>query len=61
MGTKTPGNRPLPNTLIHRATPLITPNGIQIQSAVLPQYTDRPTDWQVSKKSAYALYYIDSE
>jgi len=37
------------DTPIHRPTPFTTPNGIQIQSAVLPQYTpseeiDRQTD-----------------
>ena len=54
------------NTPIPRPTPLTTPNGIQIQSAVLPQYTlrtDRPTDmWarrEVCTKTVYALY-IDS-
>ena len=38
----TPSNTPIP-----RQTPLTAPNGIQIQSAVLPQHTlrtDRPTD-----------------
>ena len=36
------------NTPIPRPTPLTVPNGIRIQSVVLPQYTFRtyqPTDW----------------
>jgi len=42
-GTQTPSNTPIP-----QPTPLTNPNSIQIQSAVLPQYTfrtDRQTDW----------------
>jgi len=41
---------PTSNTPIPRPTPLIIPNGIRIQSAVLPQYTfrtDTPTDQQI--------------
>ena len=75
--TFTPKTAPFPSTIstacntpFPRPTLLTTPNGIQIQSAVLTQYTfwtDAKTDgWsrrQVSKKSAYALLhlYIDSE
>jgi len=43
LGTRVPPS----NRLIPRPTTLTTPNGIQIQSAVLPQYTpqtDRQTD-----------------
>jgi len=61
---------PPSNTPISRPTPLTTPNGIQVQSAVLPQYTIwtnrqtvRQTDWRtdgLGDKSvpslAYALY-----
>jgi len=50
-----PSNKPIP-----WPTPLTTPNGIWIQSAILPQYTfrtnrERPTDGlgDVSKNSAY--------
>ena len=43
------------NTPIPRPTPLTTPNGIQIQAAVLPQYTlrhaDRPTDRQSDRQT----------
>jgi len=42
------------NTSIPRPTPLTTPNGIQIQSAVLPQYTlrtDRQTDRQTDTQT----------
>ena len=42
-GMRTPSNTPIP-----WPTPLITPNGIQIQSAVLPQYTFQ-TDWQTDR------------
>ena len=52
----TPSNTPIP-----RSTPLTIPNGIRIQSAILPQYTswsDRQTDrWDrriTCSKSAYA-------
>ena len=41
-----------PNTPIPRPTPLTTPNGIRIRSAVLPQCTfrtDRPTDRQMGQ------------
>jgi len=41
-----------PHTLIPGPTPLITPNGIQIQSAILPQYifwTDRQIDRQTDR------------
>ena len=51
------------NTPIHRPIPLTTPSGIQIQSAVLPQYihADRQTwDDMVSNISAL-LCYSDSE
>ena len=44
-GTWTPSTTPMP-----WLTPLTIPNGMQIQSAVLPQYTfrtDRPTDRQM--------------
>jgi len=54
--TATPSSTPIPRPIL-----LITPNGIRIQSAVLPQYTfrsDRQTDrWdrlQLCNKSAYA-------
>jgi len=62
--------------LIHpsldRPTPLTTPNGIQIQSAVLLQYTfradrqthrhtDRPTSWTSDSSVALTLCYSDSE
>jgi len=43
---------PPSNTPVPRPTPLTTPNGIRIQSAVLPQYTfrtDRPTDRPTDK------------
>ena len=53
----TPSTKPIP-----RPNPLITPNGIWIQSAVLPQYsfrTDRQMDrWsrrQVYSNSVYAV------
>jgi len=61
---------PPSNTLIPRPTPLTTPNGIGIQSAVLPQYTfwtDRQTGRQahgISDRSiprAFTLSYTDSE
>jgi len=46
------------NTPIPRPTPPTTPNGIQIQSAVLPQFTyrtdkrfDRPTDRQTDRQT----------
>jgi len=46
-GTWTPSN-----ALIRRPTPLTTPNGTRIHSAVLPQYTfwtDRQTDRQTDR------------
>ena len=59
---------PPSNTPISRPTPLTTPNGIQIQSAILPQYTfrtDRPTDQPTDglgdrsvPRPAYALYTV---
>jgi len=48
---------PPSNTPIPRPTPLITSNGIRIQSAVLPQYTlrtDRPTGECSVTWAAYA-------
>jgi len=61
---------PPSNTPISRLTPLTTPNGIQIQLAIFPQFThgqtDRPTDrWSIGDSSvptpAYALlYYSDA-
>ena len=48
-----PRSPPPAKTPIPRPTPLITPNDIQIQSAVLPQYilrTDRPTDRQTDRQ-----------
>ena len=38
-----------PLSPIPRPTQLTTPNGIRIQSAVLPQYTSRPTDGQTDR------------
>jgi len=41
------------NTRIPWTTPLTIPNGIQIQSAVFPQFTnrtDRPTDRQINRQ-----------
>ena len=66
MWTPSPSNTPIP-----RLTPLTTPNGIQIQLVVLPQYTlqtdrqtDRPSDGLCDKSvptAAYALlYYSDA-
>ena len=62
------------NTPVLRPTPLSTPNGIRIQSAVLPHYTfrtdrrtdtqtDRPTDGigNRSVRRALTLDYIDKE
>ena len=59
MGRKAPetlGARELPsNTPIPRSTPLTTPNGIQMQSAVFTQYTlqtdKRPTDRQTDRQT----------
>jgi len=67
-----PHNCPFPRrsplrsiTSIFRPIPLTTPNGIRIQSVVLPQYTfqtDRPTDGDDNSiPRALALYYIDRE
>ena len=51
----TPSNTPIP-----RPTPLTTPKGIQIQSAILPQYTLH-TDWrQVCTKSHLRLIVSDT-
>jgi len=54
-----PSLRRLPhpsNTPIPQPTPLTIPNGIRIQSAILPQYTfqtyrqtDQPTNWQIDR------------
>jgi len=41
-----PSNTPIPRPTNPRPTPITTPNGIWIHSAILPQYTfqtDRPT------------------
>jgi len=48
---------PPSNTPIPQLTPLSTPNGIHVQSAVLPQYTlrtDRPTDRQTDRQMGLA-------
>ena len=55
-----------PATVVHWPTPLTIPNGIRIQSAVLPCYTfqtDRLTHGigNGSFPRALTLYYIDSE
>jgi len=44
------------NTPIPRPTPLTIPNGIRIQSAILPQYIDRWDRRQVYAISAYSHY-----
>jgi len=54
---------PQSNTLIPRLTPLTTPNGIQIQSAILPQYTlrspDKPTDRPIDRWARLQVRYQD--
>jgi len=63
-------SQPSSNAAIPQPTPLTNPNGIRIQSAILPQYTfradrqtDRPTlgigDRSVIR--ALTLYYIDNQ
>jgi len=44
---------PPSNTPIPQLTPLTTPNGIQIQLAVLPQYTFRTDRW--SRRQAHTM------
>jgi len=66
--------KPLSNTPIPWPTPLTTPNGIWIQSAMLPQYTfwaNRQTDWLTDRLTdgigdkcvprTLTLSYIDRE
>jgi len=68
-----PENCPFPSTIFTPSniglpipqTPLTTPNGIQVQSAVLPQYTlrtdrpsDRPTDGIGDKSVPTAAYVL---
>jgi len=56
-------SRPKSNTPIPSPTPLITPNGIRIQSAVLPQYrcADRQTWDDMVYHNSALLSYSDSE
>ena len=63
-GGRSSWRSPLPsNTSIPQLTPFTTPNGIRIQSAVLPQYTfrtDRQTDrkviWHDASRSQWQEY-----